>query len=53
MPSDALASVLRMLIAGRFRYAVLQGERLRYGQGQVRFYRLESTIDADELSTEE
>lgn len=51
MPSDALAPVLYMLIADRFRYVSLHGPRLRYRQTLIHSYRLHATLDEeDELS---
>ena len=41
-----------MLIAGRFRYVVLQGTKLRYRQGDVQHFRLETTIDEEDLPSE-
>ena len=36
MPSDVLPSILQMLIAERFHFAVLHGEPLRYGHALIR-----------------
>lgn len=49
MPLDALPCVLQMAIADRFRYVVLSGDRPRYRQGRIRNYRLQMTIDEDDL----
>ena len=53
MPADALSDVLAMMIAGRFRFAVLEADRPHYGQGYVRHYRLASFHDKDDLPPEE
>jgi hypothetical protein len=49
MPADALSDLLAMMIAGRLRYAILEADRPHYGQGLVRFYRLASRHDEDDL----
>ena len=49
IPADALSDVLAMMVAGRFRCAVIEADRPSYGQGFVRFYRLATTIDDDDL----
>ena len=41
MPCDALMPVLQMLIAEKFRYIDLCGERLRYRSATIKSYRLE------------
>ena len=49
MPSDALPSLLTMATAGRLRYVVMQGEKLRYGQASMKSFRFEMKIDEDDL----
>ena len=49
MPADALPSVLAMMIAGRFRFVVIEGDRPMRGEGRVRMYRLAATHDEDDL----
>ena len=49
MPSDVLPSVLQMLIAKRLHYAVLHGEPLRHGHGSIRSYRLDMTLDEEDM----
>ena len=49
MPSDVLPAVLQMLIGERFHFAVLHSEPLRYGHAPVRSYRLEMTIDEEDM----
>jgi hypothetical protein len=51
LPADALAQVLTVLTAGRFKYALLNGEPLRHRQALIRHYSLETMWedDADEL----
>ena len=53
IPSDALLPVLQMMIGSRFRFVVLGGDRLRYRRAAIRTYRLEMTIDEDDLPFEE
>lgn len=53
MPLDALPSILQIACADRLRYVVITGDRLRYGHGLVRMYRLQRTIDKDDLPTGE
>lgn len=52
MPNDALAPVLQMLIAGKFKYVTLSGDKPRYGHGLIRSYRFEMTMDDDGLPPE-
>lgn len=49
MPLDALSSVLQLAAAGRLRYVVMTGDKLRYGQGLIQMYRLQRMLDADDL----
>jgi hypothetical protein len=53
MPLDALPPILQIACADRLRYVVITGDRLRYGHGLVRMYRLQRTIDKDDLPTGE
>lgn len=53
MPSDALAPVLQMLIAEKFRFIDLHGHRLRYGSAIIRSYRLEMNIDEEDMPADE
>jgi len=48
LPSDALPSLLPMLIAERFRYLVLHGTGLRYRQASVRSFQFEMQINEDD-----
>jgi hypothetical protein len=47
LPSDALPSLLPMLIAEKFRYLVLHGTGLRYHQASVRSFRFEMQVNED------
>jgi hypothetical protein len=47
--TGALPPVLQMIIADRFRFIVLRGDKLRYGRALIRTYRLEMTIDEDDV----
>lgn len=53
MPLNGLTPVLQMLIAERFRYVVLNGDKQRYGQADVRTFRFERTVSEDDLPLEE
>ncbi|SCB55091.1 hypothetical protein GA0061098_103466 [Bradyrhizobium shewense] len=45
MAIDALDSVMRMLLAGRFKYLVLDGKAMRYRKARIRHYRFETKLD--------
>ncbi|UFW90489.1 hypothetical protein BjapCC829_18915 [Bradyrhizobium barranii] len=45
MAIDALHSVMQMLLAGRFKYLVLDGEAMRYRKARIRHYRFETKLD--------
>jgi hypothetical protein len=49
MPADVLPAVLQMMIAGRFRFVIMDGDRPRYRQGRVRMYRLVRDYDRDDF----
>jgi hypothetical protein len=49
LPGDALAPILMVLAAGRLKFAVLTGERLRYRRARVRYYSLEPTMEEDDI----
>jgi len=51
VPADALASVLPMLIAGRFQYVSMHGEVLYRGQATIRSYGLATDIDEEDMPT--
>lgn len=53
LPLDALPSVLQIASVDRLRYVVITGDRLRYGHSLVRTYRLQRTLDKDDLPTGE
>jgi hypothetical protein len=53
IPADSLSSLLAMLTANKFKFAVLNGDRLRYGRAPVRNFRLEMRIDEDDLPLED
>lgn len=50
LPSDALPSVLQMLIGERLHYAVITGDKLRYRKGLVSYFSLNMSVDEDELA---
>lgn len=53
IPDDAIAPVLQMLIAGKFRFIDLHGHRMRYGNAKIRGYRLEMNIDEEDVPASE
>jgi hypothetical protein len=52
MPTDALGLVLQMLIGGRYKYALLHGERLRYRKALIRYYRFSGEYDDEDYPDE-
>lgn len=53
IPSDALDAVLQTLTAGRLRYVIINGSPLRYRQGFVQDFSLDSTYEPADLPPEE
>jgi hypothetical protein len=53
IPQDALDSLLQMLAARRFRYAVLTGGRLRYRKALVRMLRFETRLDEEDFPADD
>jgi hypothetical protein len=53
IPSDALDAVLQTLTAGRLRYVIINGSPLRYRQGLVQDFSLDSTYEPADLPPEE
>lgn len=49
IPVDAVSSILQMLIGGHFRFASMRGPRLRYRQTLCNSFRLEMTIDEEDM----
>ena len=48
MAAEALDAVMRMLLAGRLNYVVLDGEAMRYRQALIRHYELVNQLDPAE-----
>lgn len=48
IPADLLPPVLVMLNAGRLPFAVLSGEKLRYGRAMVTDIRLQNSLDEED-----
>lgn len=48
MAADALGPVMQMLVAGRFRYIVLDGETMRYRKARIRHYRFETQLNLED-----
>jgi hypothetical protein len=40
MPTDAIGPVPQMLLGGRFKYVVLDGEHMRYRKALIRHYEI-------------
>jgi hypothetical protein len=53
IPSDALAPILEMLIAERFKFVVLRGTKFRYRSSRLHSYRLDTKLEEDELPPEQ
>ena len=49
IPVDVVSPILQMLIAGCFRFVSMRGPRLRYRQTLCNSFRLEMTIDEDDV----
>jgi hypothetical protein len=50
LPADALGLVLQMMIAGRYRYVVIEAEKSFRGQAPVRHFRFTGSVDEDDLA---
>lgn len=48
MASDALDPVMQMMVAGRFKFIVLEGEKMRYRKPRIRHYRFETQLNLEE-----
>src|SRR5262249_27356545 len=53
MPVDTLDPILQMLIAGKTRYVIMRGAPLRYREALIEHYSLNTTLDDEDLPTEE
>jgi hypothetical protein len=53
MPADALPLLLTMATAEKLRYVVMHGEKFRYGNANLKSFRVEMNIDEDDLPAEE
>jgi hypothetical protein len=52
MPADALPPVLTVLAAGKFKFVVLDGERLRWGKALIRHYSIDTFVHEDDYPPE-
>lgn len=52
MATEALDAVMRMLLAGRLKHVVLDGEAMRYRQALVRNYELLNQLDPEDYPDE-
>lgn len=48
IPSDALGPVLQMLIAGRMKFVVMRGSKVRYRSTRLHSYSLATKLDEDD-----
>ncbi len=48
IPSDALAPILEMLIAGRLKFVVMRGSKFRYRSSRLHSYSLGTKLEEDE-----
>jgi hypothetical protein len=53
IPSDALAPILQMLIAGRFKFVVMRGAKFRYRSARLHSFSLGASLGEDDLPAEE
>lgn len=53
MPADALPLLLTLAAAEKLRYVVIQGDPFRYGNAAVKSFRVEMSIDEDDLPVDE
>jgi hypothetical protein len=53
VPLDALAPVLEMLIAGRFKFVVMRGAKFRYRSARLISFRLDTKLGEDDLLPED
>jgi len=53
MPADALPLLLTLAMAEKLRYVVIQGDPFRYGNAAVKSFRVEMSIDEDDLPADE
>ena len=50
LPFDVLATALQMMIADRWRFVVLSGDTFLSGRASIKSYRLQRSLDDDDLS---
>ncbi|MCC8978308.1 hypothetical protein [Bradyrhizobium acaciae] len=48
MAADALGPVMQMLIGGRFKFIILDGESMNYRKARIRHYRFEPRMELDD-----
>jgi hypothetical protein len=48
MAADAIGPVMQVLLAGRLKYIVLDGETVRYRKARIRHYRFEPRIELED-----
>lgn len=52
IPRDALTPILQMLIAGKFRFVLMRGTRLRHRSAKLNSLRLETKLTEDDVPPE-
>lgn len=50
MPTDVLSPVLQMMVAGRYRYVLMEAEKSFRGEATIRSYRFSGTLSDDDLT---
>ncbi|CAN7570665.1 hypothetical protein LJR220_005209 [Bradyrhizobium sp. LjRoot220] len=50
LPADAFGLVLQMMIAGRYRYVLIEAHKSFRGEALIRHFRFSGTIDEDDLA---
>jgi hypothetical protein len=50
IPGDVLGPILQMMIAGKYRYVVIEAEKSFRGEALVRYFRFAGTISDEDLS---
>jgi hypothetical protein len=53
MPTDAIGPVLQMLLGGRFKYVVLDGEHMRYRKALIRHYEIKTEHNEEDYPDDE
>jgi hypothetical protein len=52
IPADALPPILQMMMGDRFKFIVMRGDRLKRRRALFRSFRLETSMDEDDMPAE-